>query len=887
MDSNNYNFKKVEKNILENINFQKLYKSKPKSKNPPFVTVMPPPNITGNLHIGHALVLTLQDILTRYNRMRGLDTLWQAGVDHAGIATQLVVEKRLKEHGISKESLGKDGFVSEVLKWKEEAQDKILEQVQKMGSSCDFSNIAFTFSKEFNNAVNKVFISLFKEGLIYQDYKLVNWDTKFETAISDLEVINKEEKGNLYYIKYSINNNNNIIIATTRPETMFGDTAIAVNPEDRRYTHLIGKKAKIPIINKEITIIADSYSDPEKGTGAVKITPAHDFNDFEVGQRHKLPLVIVINSKGKLNENVPQEFIGLSIQEARKKVVNTLEEIGSLEKIEKHIMQVPYGDRSNTVIEPLPSKQWFLNVSTMAKEAIKAVKNKEVVLIPSSWENLYFEWMNNIKPWCISRQLWWGHRIPVWHSLEEDKKIFVTNNKEEALQEAEKYYGKKVNIEQDNSVLDTWFSSALWPFVTMGWPDLNSERLKKYYPTSTLVTGFDILFFWVARMIMMGKHFLKQVPFKEVYLHSLILDEKGQKMSKTKGNVINPLDLIDKYGTDAFRFTLTSYASNTQNIKFSEKILEGSRNFVTKIWNVYRFLKHYECSIDNNFNPETVSEDINMWILSELQKLTEEMQVIIKNYQFNELTNKIYHFTWSTFCDWYIEIIKLVFTNKELDYIKDETSKTAMFVFNTLICLMHPVMPFITQHLYNLLNDNKDVFLTNVSYPTNIINHNAISRFNSANKNISYVLSFITKIRSIRSSVKVPAAAFIDIYLLDKGNISLLQSNSLVIKKLARLKDMLFVSEIDNKKLFTDVIDHNLIVGLDIKNIIDINKEKLRLNKEKEIIIKEISIIDTKLCNTNFINRAPKDILDNILSQKIMFEDKLKAINSVIDKLDT
>lgn len=887
MDNNNYNFKEVEKNILANINFQESYKSNPESTKKPFVTVMPPPNITGNLHIGHALVLTLQDILARYNRMQGLDTLWQAGVDHAGIATQLVVEKKLKEKGITKESLGKDAFVAEVLKWKEEAQVNILEQVQKMGSSCDFSNIAFTFSKDFNNAVNKVFITLFKEGLIYQDYKLVNWDTKFETAISDLEVINKEEKGSFYYIKYNLENNDNIIVATTRPETMFGDTAIAVNPEDSRYKKVIGKKAIIPIINKEIPIIADNYSDPEKGTGAVKITPAHDFNDFEVGRRHNLPLVIVINSKGKLNENAPKEFVGLSIQEARKKVVSILQEIGNLEKVEKQIMQVPYGDRSNTVIEPLPSKQWFLNVNTMAEEAITAVKNKEVVLIPSSWENLYFEWMNNIKPWCISRQLWWGHKIPVWHSLEKDNKTFVASTEEEALKEAEKYYGKKVELKQDNSVLDTWFSSALWPFVTMGWPDLNSERLKKYYPTSTLVTGFDILFFWVARMIMMGKHFLKKVPFKEVYLHSLILDEKGQKMSKTKGNVINPLDLMNKYGTDSFRFTLTGYASNAQNIKFSEKTLEGSRNFVTKIWNAYKFLKHHECSIDSNFDPNKVTSDINMWVLSELQKLTEEIPNFIKNYQFNELTNKVYHFTWSTFCDWYIEIIKLVFTNKELEHIKDETSKTAMFVFNTLICLMHPIMPFITQHLYNLINNNKNILLTNALYPKNIIKNEEIAKFNSASNNIYYVLNFINKIRSIRASVKVPAAAFIDLYILDNTNSDLLEKNSLIIKKLGRLKAIVTVLELDNKKLFTDVIDHNLIIGLDIKNIIDLNKEKARLNKEAELITKEINLIDVKLSNSNFVNKAPKDILDKILIQKENLLCKIKAINTITNKLDS
>jgi len=592
MQNSNYNHNDIEGEIYKYWEKNKFFKPV-KNKKKYFSVVIPPPNVTGSLHMGHALNNSLQDLLVRYYRMNDYETLWQPGTDHAGIATQAVVERQLIKKGINKNELGRDKFIKEVWKWKKESGNTIINQLKKLGCSCDWSRNRFTMDEDLSKAVIKTFVQLYNEKLIYKDTKLVNWDTNLETAISDLEVEQREVQSNLYYIKYKvINDNSFVVVATTRPETIIGDAAVAVNPNDDRYKKLIGKKVIIPIIQREIEIIADNYVSIDQGSGALKVTPAHDFNDFDIGKRHNLPLLNIFEKNGCINKNAPPEFIGLERFEARKKIVKRLKENNLLEKIDNIRNVVPYGDRSNSIIEPLLTEQWFANAKFLSKKAIREVKNNKTIFFPGNWSKTYFQWMNNIEPWCISRQLWWGHRIPAWYS--SDKKIFVAENESEARKQAKKFYKRNVELKRDEDVLDTWFSSALWPFATFGWPNKTYE-LKRFYPTSVLVTGFDIIFFWVARMMMMGNHLIKKSPFSKVYVHALVRDEKGQKMSKSKGNVIDPLDLINKYGADSLRFTLISMAAPGRDVKLSEVRVKGYRNFLNKIWNSNNFSKINKC----------------------------------------------------------------------------------------------------------------------------------------------------------------------------------------------------------------------------------------------------------------------------------------------------
>ena len=613
MEFEKYDHSIQEKKIYDFWENKKLFSPLKTKNNKKFSIVIPPPNVTGRLHMGHALNNSLQDVLIRFYRMNGYETLWQPGTDHAGIATQAVVEKNLSKEGINKNDLGREKFIEKVWEWKAESGDLIINQLKKLGCSCDWSRSRFTMDEDLSKAVIKVFVSLYKDKLIYKDKKLVNWDTKLQTAISDLEVIQQDVQSQLYYIKYPIENSQDFItIATTRPETMMGDTAIAVNPKDNRYKNLIGKLVTIPIVNRKIKIIKDNYADPEQGTGAVKITPAHDFNDYLVGKRNKLEIINILNKDGTINENGISSYQGLDRFEARKQLVKELKEKNFLDKIEAIKNKVPYGDRSNTIIEPLLTEQWFVNAKQLAKKSIEVVKKKKTTFFPENWTKTYYQWMNNIEPWCISRQIWWGHRIPVWYG--QDKKVFVAENYKLAEDLAKKFYkNKSFKLTQETDVLDTWFSSALWPFATLGWPE-NTSELKKFYPTSVLVTGFDIIFFWVARMLMMGNHFLKKTPFNKVYVHALVRDEKGQKMSKSKGNVIDPLDLINEFGADPLRFTLIAMASPGRDVKLSKDRITGYRNFITKIWSANNFLKLNSCSLTKPPKIKNIKLKVNQWI---------------------------------------------------------------------------------------------------------------------------------------------------------------------------------------------------------------------------------------------------------------------------------
>src|SRR4051794_20111449 len=702
----------------------------------PFCIVIPPPNVTGSLHMGHALNNTLQDILARFERMRGRDVLWQPGTDHAGIATQMVVERQLMERQEpNRRTLGRVRFLEKVWAWKAESGGTITKQLKRLGASCDWSRERFTMDEGLSRAVLKVFVELYRAGLIYKDKRLVNWDPKLLTAISDLEVQQIEMKGFLRYIKYPVEGADYeyIIVATTRPETMLGDTAVAVHPDDERYKHLIGRHAVLPLVGRRIPIVADEYSDPEKGTGAVKITPAHDFNDFEVGRRHHLPLVSVMSVEGKLAlqenaaflDNVAQSdelnetlaLHGADRFAARKRIVARLEEKGLIDKIEPHIHMVPHGDRSGVVIEPFLTDQWYVNAKELSFMALAAVREGRTKFVPQNWEKTYYDWMENIQPWCISRQLWWGHQIPAWYG--PDDKVFVAETEDEALAEALAYYvvndvltqeeadtiaessdGRATFLKRDEDVLDTWISSALWPFSTLGWPEETPE-VKRYYPTNTLVTGFDIIFFWVARMMMMGLHFMKEVPFRDVYIHALVRDERGAKMSKSKGNVIDPLHLIDDYGADALRFTLAAMAAQGRDIKLSTQRVEGYRNFATKLWNAARFAEMNSAAMVPGFDPRLATETLNKWIGHELAKAGAEITAAIETYKFNEAAGAAYRFVWNVYCDWYLELVKPVLTGPD-NSAKLETRAMVAWVRDEILKLLHPFMPFITEELWGV-----------------------------------------------------------------------------------------------------------------------------------------------------------------------------------------
>ena len=856
----------------------KIMASKVDSDKKPLVIMMPPPNVTGSLHIGHALNMTLQDVIVRYWRMKGKDVLWQPGTDHAGIATQMVVEKQLLKDGDkSRTELGREKFLNKVWEWKDESGGTIINQLKRLGASADWSKERFTLDEGLSEAVIEVFVSLYKEGLIYRDKRLVNWDTKLETAISDLEVIQKEQKGSYWHFKYPIlGTNKYIIVATTRPETMLGDTCVAVHPSDTRYTSLIGKKVLLPIVNREIKIVADEYADPEKGTGAVKITPAHDFNDFQVGKRHNMDSINIMNNNGTLNENTPSKYQGLSMLEARKKIVDEMDSLGFLESIEETIHMVPYGDRSETIIEPYLTDQWFVDAKKLSIPAIKAVKNGETKFVPKSWENTFFEWMNNIEPWCISRQLWWGHRIPAWHG--PDGHIFVEKSKKIAKEKALKKYGKDEQLQRDPDVLDTWFSSALWPFSTLGWPN-KSPELDKYYPGDILITGFDIIFFWVARMMMMGIHFMKKTPFKEVYVHALVRDSKGNKMSKSKGNVVDPLILMDKYGTDSIRFTLTALATQGRDIKLAEDRIVGYRNFITKITNASRFIEINNCVYDKSFDLKLVKMPVSNWILSLLYKTAESVAKDIESYRFNEAANKIYQFVWHNFCDWYLEIIKTILSN-EKNINNTEVKNITSYVFSKILIILHPIIPFNSEYLYSKIHKFGDILAIS-KWP----NEEGNIELSNNNIEIEWVIKFISEIRSLRSMLNIPSKSLINIYYnsIDGDYADYLENNKEVLFRISKIGDIKQTQE--EIKNSAQILVDNATFHVALKGIINIEEELNRLNRDLNKLKNDISIIDNKLSNKNFINKAPKEVIKEQNSKKDVFENKILRLQAAINKL--
>ena len=850
------------------------------ASNGAYSIVIPPPNVTGTLHMGHALNNTLQDILIRFNRMQGKSVLWQPGTDHAGIATEMVVERELKKRKINKNNLSRNEFVEHVWEWKNQSGNQIINQLKRLGCSCDWSRERFTLDEGLSDAVRYVFVTLYNDGLIYKDKRLSNWDPKLKTTISDLEVIQKEVKGSLWYIDYEIENANKVItVATTRPETMLGDTAIAVHPEDERYKDVIGKYAILPIVNRRLIILADEYAKIDQGSGAVKITPAHDFNDYELGRRHNLEVINIFDENAKLNDNCPKKYAGLDRFEARKKIVADLDSMGALNKVEENIHTIPYGDRSGEIIEPFLTDQWFVNAKELSIKAIEKVKEEETKFVPNNWEKTYFEWMENIQPWCISRQLMWGHQIPAWYA--SDGTIFVADNSEEANLMAKKKYGKEVKLTQDSDVLDTWFSSALWPFSTLGWPN-KTQELEKFYPTSSLVTGFDIIFFWVARMMMMGLYFTKKVPFHEVYVHALVRDEKGQKMSKSKGNVIDPLDLMNEFGADSLRMTLCSMAAQGRDIKLSKQRVEGYRNFITKIWNALKL-----CEINNCYYGEAKISDtkniFNIWILNELENCRKVAETSIQNYKFNEAANGLYKFTWSIFCDWYLEFTKIIFISEDKKLI-NETKHITSYVLSNILIMLHPIMPFFTEHVWDkaagiLKKDTSQI--SRAKWPEQI------KLEDSDKSEVNFLIDLISSIRSTRAEMNVPA----------KSNIKINYSNvsDLFIKVINNHKDILMslthLSSIEEKEFsknesMVQVIFNDGLIYMSLKGIIDIDEEKKRLEKNVNKIDNEIKKINLKLNDKSFLNNAPVEVINEQKNREKEYELAKDRIYKTIKSLE-
>ena len=836
-----------------------------------FSIVMPPPNVTGSLHMGHALNTTLQDILVRYQRMKGNDVLWQPGTDHAGIATQMVVERNLAANGsVDRQSLGREAFIEEIWKWKEKSGGTITEQLRRLGASCDWSRERFTMDDGLSEAVVKVFVDLYNDGLIYKDKRLVNWDPGLKTAISDLEVIQKETDGHLWYIRYSFeeDSESSIIIATTRPETMFGDTAIAVHPDDERYKKLIGKKIIIPIVNRAIPIIEDEYADPDQGSGAVKITPAHDFNDFEVGKRNNLEMISILDINGALNENTPKEWQGLDRFEARELLLKQLEEKGSLVKAEPYLNSVPYGDRSNVIIEPYLTDQWYVDAKTLAKPAIENVENGETKFIPGNWSKTYFEWMNNIQPWCISRQLWWGHRIPAWYT--DEGEIVVAKSEVEAkIIAKEKYNTEKISRDED--VLDTWFSSAIWPFSTLDWPNDDND-LDRFYPTSLLITGFDIIFFWVARMMMMGLYFQKKVPFSEIYIHALVRDENGQKMSKSKGNIVDPLELIDQYGADSLRFTLASMASYGRDIKLSKSRVEGYRNFGTKLWNASRFCEINDCSKYQKVDLENLKCILTNWILGEIIKTDKKINLYLDEYKFNEASNEIYHFIWHIFCDWYLELIKPYFDSSDSEHL-DEIKAVTAFSLKFILTKLHPFMPFITEELWeNLGYKEKPLILS--EWDLNLPKKEDVN----LSLNTNFLIEVISSVRSIRSELNIPSKTNLSLEVMEKDyeKLNKIENINLFLNRLVRIDSLIKTSNFSDRTASFSISGIDLALVID--ESIDLSMELLRIKKEEDKTSQDINSLKKKLDNKNFTEKAPKEVVQENI-------DRLDHLSSTLAKI--
>ncbi len=891
----------------------------------PYCIVIPPPNVTGSLHMGHALNNTLQDILIRYNRMLGKDVLWQPGTDHAGIATQMVVERQLAAEGnMTRREMGREAFLERVWEWKAQSGGTIKAQLDRLGASCDWSRERFTMDEGLSDAVLTVFVRLFKQGLIYRDKRLVNWDPALLTAISDLEVESREIRGELVHFRYPLadatfdpeNPATYIVVATTRPETMLGDTAVAVHPEDERYQALIGRDVVLPLVGRRIPIVGDHYSDPEKGSGAVKITPAHDFNDFEVGKRHKLRLINIFDEQAAVRLDGNDDFLegldaaalaaliealeGKDRYEARKRVNAMMEEGSFIEKVEPNVHQVPYGDRSGVAVEPFLTDQWYVNAKRLAEPAIEAVREGRTKFVPENWAKTYYDWMENIQPWCVSRQLWWGHQIPAWYG--PDGKIFVERSEEDVRRSAEIHYGSSIAFAErtealaaweiseegttvlyrEEDVLDTWFSSALWPFSTLGWPERTPE-LRKYYPTSVLSTGFDIIFFWVARMMMMGLHFLNREPFETVYIHALVRDEKGAKMSKSKGNVVDPLELMDEFGADALRFTLAALAVQGRDVKIAKARVQGYRNFATKLWNAVRFADMNECRLAPGFDPAAAETTLARWILTEAARAEAEVARHIEAYRFNDAAAAVYRFTWNTFCDWYLELAKPVLMGPNGPE-KTELRAATAAVVDVILKILHPFMPFLTEELWAATAEasgtQRKTLLVHAPWPAG----GPVD--DSAASEINFVVDLVATVRSVRAETNVPASIEADIVLVgaDASVEEWAERHAPAIKRLARAKAVTLAGFAPPNSAQAVVGD--VVVCLPLAGLVDIDAERARLTKEVGRLEKELGKIDGRLNNERFLEKADADTIDEQRQKRDETSVRLEKMRAAIGRLE-
>ena len=872
------------------------FRADPAAGGEPYAIMIPPPNVTGSLHIGHAFNNTIQDILIRFHRMQGRNVLWQPGTDHAGIATQMVVERMLAEQGVAldrgippkdgaTETIGREAFIEKVWAWREESGGTILKQLRRLGATCDWERERFTMDEGLSRAVLRVFVQLYKEGLIYRDKRLVNWDPRFHTAISDLEVEQREIDGHLWHLRYPVEGEEGraIVVATTRPETMLGDTAVAVHPEDERYRDLVGKHAVLPLVGRRLPVVADNYADPEQGSGAVKITPAHDFNDFEVGKRHGLEMVNIFDADARINDSAPEAYRGLDRFEARRQILTDLEAQGLVERIEDHRHSVPHGDRSGVPLEPYLTDQWFADAETLAKPCIEAVEDGRTRFVPEQFSRVYFQWMRNIQPWCISRQLWWGHQVPVWYG--PDGEIFVEETAEEAQAAAEAHYGKPTALRRDTDVLDTWFSSALWPFSTLGWPDETPE-LARYYPGSVLVTGEDIIFFWVARMMMMGMHFMRdgagdgRVPFADVYIHGLVRDAKGQKYSKSKGNVVDPVDLMDKYGADALRFTLASLAVQGRDIKLAESRIAGYRNFATKIWNAARFCEMNDAAYGPEFDPAGNANRVNRWIVSQLAQLEPRVRAAIEGYRFNEAAHELYQFIWHSYCDWYLEFAKPLLQSDD-PAVLAETRATALWTLHRALAMLHPFMPFLTEELWEQSGADGGMLIA-ADWPA--IDRGLVD--GEADGELGWLVEIVARIRAVRGEMNVPPGAKIPLILKGasaetRGRVA---EHRVLIDRLARLSDIGFGDAVPAGSI-QDVVGEATIV-LPLADVIDLEQERARLQKEIDRADGEIAKIDKKLSNRGFIAKAPPDVVEENRERREEAEQARAKLAEALKRLE-
>ncbi len=870
----------------------------PGSNAAPFTIMIPPPNVTGSLHMGHALTFTVQDALIRYRRMTGRDTLWQPGTDHAGIATQMVVERLLAAEGIDRRTLGREKFVERVWQWKAESGGTITQQLRRLGASLDWPRERFTMDDGLSAAVREVFVTLHREGLIYRDRRLVNWDPKLQTAISDLEVENQEVRGSLWYLRYPIADEpgQSIVVATTRPETMLGDTAVAVHPLNPTLAGLIGKFAVLPLVGRAIPIVADEYADPEKGTGAVKITPAHDFNDFEVGKRHDLPMPSVLDKTahvtvaeiadaltfvdGVADPTFVRGLDGMDRFAARKAIVAELERLELVEKIEPHTHQVPHGDRGGVPIEPLLTTQWYCNAAVLAKPAIEAVESGRTVFVPKQWENTFFAWMRDIQPWCISRQLWWGHRIPAWYG--PDGSVFVAKDADEAAALALAHYGREEPLAQDEDVLDTWFSSGLWPFSTLGWPEQTPE-LARYYPGDVLVTGFDIIFFWVARMMMMGLHFMGDVPFRTVYIHGLVRDERGQKMSKSKGNAMDPLELIDRYGADALRFTICALTGPGRDVKLGESRVKDYRGFVTKLWNAARFCEMNDVRVVPGFDPSSVRSPLCRWILDAANAAVTEGTAALEDYRLDEYATSGYRFVWNTYCDWFLEFAKPVFAEGADPAAAAETRATAAYVLGVILRLLHPAMPFVTEELWHRFGYGEEFTLIREPWPTVV----AVPGAEAARAELDWVVRLIGLVRSVRTEMNVPPSALAPVLLRDASPETLARAERWIeaIRRMARASEVRALDGALPAESAQAVLDDTTVV-LPLAGLIDVAAERKRLAAGRDKARVEAGKVAQKLANADFVSRAKPEVVEENRERLAAFQAEAARLEAALARIE-